>query len=460
MSAGAHKGQVVTFYSYKGGTGRTMAVANVGCVLASRHSPNRRVLLIDWDLEAPGLHRYFPETVNPDQPRAGVIDLFEELSDAVSCDAAPLEPELIVEQIDLHRFVEGTNVEGVFVMVAGRFDDRYAARVNAFDWAGLHERSPNLFRALGERLAAAFDFVLIDSRTGITDTSGICTGLLPEKLVAVFTPNRQSLDGVIELVRRSVRYRLRSDDLRPLTVFPLPSRVDTAEPKLEAEWRRGSKTSGFIGYQATFEALFADAYAIEDCDLTQYFDGVRIAHVPQYAYGEDVAIVVEQDVLKDKSLTRSYAFFASQIVALGSPWSLELSNVSDFDVLVSFANSDAAVAWRIGDELIRRGVRAWLHYEQLRPAARYEKTYLEIVGKARVGVVLLGQHQSPMDFQRKEIAALLDAKRRRSAVQVIPVLLPGVVNVPRELESLERISMRSMEDVAAYDRLAAFVLGS
>jgi len=49
-------GKIVTFYSYKGGTGRSMALANVAWILASN---GKRVLAIDWDLEAPGLHRYF-----------------------------------------------------------------------------------------------------------------------------------------------------------------------------------------------------------------------------------------------------------------------------------------------------------------------------------------------------------------------------------------------------------------
>ncbi len=49
-------GKIVTFYSYKGGTGRTMALANVGWILAST---GLKVLVIDWDLDSPGLHRYF-----------------------------------------------------------------------------------------------------------------------------------------------------------------------------------------------------------------------------------------------------------------------------------------------------------------------------------------------------------------------------------------------------------------
>ena len=49
-------GQIITFYSYKGGTGRSMALANVAWILASN---GKRVLVVDWDLEAPGLHEYF-----------------------------------------------------------------------------------------------------------------------------------------------------------------------------------------------------------------------------------------------------------------------------------------------------------------------------------------------------------------------------------------------------------------
>ena len=49
-------GNIITFYSYKGGTGRSMALANVSYLLASW---GYKVLLVDWDLEAPGLHNFF-----------------------------------------------------------------------------------------------------------------------------------------------------------------------------------------------------------------------------------------------------------------------------------------------------------------------------------------------------------------------------------------------------------------
>ena len=49
-------GRIVSFYSYKGGVGRSMTLANVAWILASN---GYRVLTIDWHLDAPGLHRYF-----------------------------------------------------------------------------------------------------------------------------------------------------------------------------------------------------------------------------------------------------------------------------------------------------------------------------------------------------------------------------------------------------------------
>ena len=47
----------VTFYSFKGGVGRTMALLNCAIKLAKR---GRRILVVDFDLEAPSLHTYEP----------------------------------------------------------------------------------------------------------------------------------------------------------------------------------------------------------------------------------------------------------------------------------------------------------------------------------------------------------------------------------------------------------------
>lgn len=213
------RGSVVTFYSYKGGTGRTMALANCACLLAEREGAARdAVLVVDWDLEAPGLHRFFPPRLRTldarldlgldDQP--GLIDLFINLAEALP----PADPAdeaqarnaaaSALDALPLASFIAPTDVRGVSILRAGRDDDNlYSRRVNTFQWETLFRRAPDIYPMLAERLAREFRWVLIDSRTGVTDISGICTSLMPEKLVVVFTPNRQSLTGVRELVKRA-----------------------------------------------------------------------------------------------------------------------------------------------------------------------------------------------------------------------------------------------------------------
>ena len=74
-------GRVVTFYSFKGGTGRTMALANVAWILAAN---GKRVLVVDWDLESPGLHRFYHPFMDGEvmASASGIIDMIREFEDA------------------------------------------------------------------------------------------------------------------------------------------------------------------------------------------------------------------------------------------------------------------------------------------------------------------------------------------------------------------------------------------
>src|SRR4051794_23443603 len=66
---------IVTFYSFKGGVGRTLALANVGVVLAQG---GHRVLVVDFDLEAPGLTRYLENVFGGGlQLNCGLLELLE-----------------------------------------------------------------------------------------------------------------------------------------------------------------------------------------------------------------------------------------------------------------------------------------------------------------------------------------------------------------------------------------------
>jgi eukaryotic-like serine/threonine-protein kinase len=237
---GPAPGTMVTFYSYKGGTGRSMVLANIA-FLAGRYfaTANEKILVIDWDLEAPGLHRYFSDKCDSSQyaDRPGVIDYFvtiqRKLDTKLYDRLSSAEASKVLQQIaPLEDYVIPDVAQGVDLIKAGRFGAGYTEAVASFDWAEFYRRYHRVYRTFIEHLTSRYSMCFVDSRTGLSDISGVCTMLMPEKLVAVFTPNRQSLEGVIEVVSKAIEYRSKSDDPRPLSVFPLPSRIVTDEHRL------------------------------------------------------------------------------------------------------------------------------------------------------------------------------------------------------------------------------------
>lgn len=331
-------GQVITFYSYKGGTGRTMALANVACLLAQQQQENNGagVLMIDWDLEAPGLHRYFRDqfnnsfgnTDNPEQAFdefPGLIDLFEALEAEVSEGITEQELRNIIDQLLFNDFIIKTDITCLSFIKAGRFNENYEERVTVFDWVSLFNNAQGLFTILAEHLTKRFKYILIDSRTGMTDISNICTKLLPEKLVVVFTPNRQSLTGLSQLIRDATKYR-KSNDERSFAVFPLPSRIELSESSLKEDWRLGNLDKKIDGYQPIFEKLFREVYNVPECKLQAYFDEVQIQQSTRYAYGEDIAVLIER-TRDSLSLYRSYERFVKYLL-INFPW--EMPPVPEF----------------------------------------------------------------------------------------------------------------------------------
>lgn len=308
-----------------------MVLANTACLLAQTPEGQGGVLMVDWDLEAPGLHRYFadrftrrfgnPETAPADlDNHPGLIDFFIALAaeidklPPIAEEPTPEIQEQLRRAVNPDSYILPTDVPNVFLLKAGAFDEAYAKRVNTFPWEPLYQRAPWMIPLVADWFTSRFRYTLIDSRTGITDTSGICTMLLPDKLIAVFTPNQQSLDGVLQMVERSTNYRRRSSDLRPLSVFPLPSRIEASEPEMRERWRKGANA----GYQPRFEALFRKIWELDDCNLDAYFNEVQIQHASAYAYGEKVAVLLEKS--NDRtSLRRAYVSFVERL-ALDEPW--------------------------------------------------------------------------------------------------------------------------------------------
>lgn len=313
-------GEVTTFYSYKGGVGRTMALANLALMLARRGGPP--VLMVDWDLEAPGLHYYFPAA----QDGPGLLELFE----ACRAELQQRAGQYPSSEALAHAVLDAVNWEQYLVRAhyhrplwllrAGRCDDSHAERAAELDWQGLFDACPALFRTFAARLARHFGHVLVDARSGRADSAAICTTLLPTRLALVFAPNRQNLDGLAALVLRATSYRLsHEDEQRPLLIYPLPSRIEAGDEAQRTLWRRGDAAGAVEGYQPLFERALAEAYGFPSLSLEAYFDEVQLQQCASLTCGEPLPALAEQ--APDRlSLLRGYSAFLGWFRDGWCPW--------------------------------------------------------------------------------------------------------------------------------------------
>ncbi len=194
--------RVITFYAFKGGVGRTMTLANVAFRLADRHG--LKVVAVDFDLEAPGLHSFFELSPKVITQSPGVLDYCEAWEEALR-ENAPAPPDPVSYLVPIEEGPGKPSQGSLRLLLAGRQDDSYDARLGRFDWKRFYSESAGAaaLEHLRNTLAEHADVVLIDSRTGLTDPGGICTIQIPDAVVLMTAPNKQSIEG-IERVARSI----------------------------------------------------------------------------------------------------------------------------------------------------------------------------------------------------------------------------------------------------------------
>lgn len=387
-------GTVVTFYSYKGGTGRSMALANTAWILAAS---GLHVLAVDWDLESPGLHRYFhPFLVDRSLATTrGVLDLVRDFA-AAGLERGPEGDDAVAEQARLaryavsleHDFAGGGTLDFV---PAGRQDAGYGSRVSTFDWDSLYRRQGGgrLVEALRADMKAAYDYVLIDSRTGLSDTAGICTVALPDVVVDCFTLNTQSIDGAAA-VAAQIRDLAGPD--RRVRVLPVPMRVEDGEQtKLEA---------GRDYARARFRGLLAD---LDHEDRERYWGDVEIPYKPYYAYEEILATFGDRP-RQENTLLAAYERLTAVVTGgrvrelVPPEEALRRRLLAEFerpraaipsDVFVSYAEQDRTWAEWLGAVLAAEGYRVVLQRGNLAPGADLSRETARALTGTACTVVLL-----------------------------------------------------------------------
>ncbi|WP_437732023.1 KGGVGR-motif variant AAA ATPase [Sorangium sp. So ce1335] len=363
--------RVITFYSYKGGVGRTMAVANVAYRLANTHGLN--VIAVDWDLEAPGLHRFFGISSDVAGSNSGLLDYFVAWRDAVARNDPEPPPE--VERV-LDWFVPITDENhaprfgSLRVLLAGRLDSDYDDRLAGFHWQDFYSRTEGsaAVETLREKLVENADVVLIDSRTGLTDIGGICTIQLPDGVVLLTAPNHQSFEGT-ERVARAIAgapEKERAEREKP-RVWLAVSRVPLVEESyLADEW--------FGHHNQVFEKGVQDGLWLRE----DHPDGIRTHVIPHRArWGFDEKVLREGGMVDPKDpLVLAYEQLTGTLLRWRLKESVPLTppltdpSTPSRPKDIAALQEEAAAAERRGDTL---GLAITLHKlaEELHNANRY-----------------------------------------------------------------------------------------
>ena len=283
----------VAFYGYKGGAGRSLLAANVAYTLsasikreAASASPARdlrgqNVLLIDWDLEAPGVGDFL-DAVGPGtgprriseawQQQRGIFDLLSECAEDGGELKGPIERFLTKNLINVRRR-EPSSLEptaslsgslsllGPALMV-GR---EYEAELLTVNWL-------DFFRSKGEQFALAFsdactslgyDLVIIDTRTGINLTTLYVLRWLAHEVFFISPKSHQALEGTRRMW--SVLRKMSGPGERPEQSLVLSRHQDGIHKEIDAYIKEA-----FTGNHLTFE--FPHIAALRN-DEQLFFEG-------------------------------------------------------------------------------------------------------------------------------------------------------------------------------------------
>jgi len=198
---------ILTFYSYKGGTGRTTALAFFASWLATNYS--KKVVIIDCDFEAPGLTNYFDIS----EERKGIA---EYLLDA---DYAKFKGQILDIKKDYAHKVryEYVGKGDIFIIPAGNLSNEKVnenndrthlsdylealARLDLTSVNHIIEQFESFFADLQTQLELDFEnsIILIDSRTGFNDTFAVLS-TLSDIIVGFFGINKQSQVGITQFL--------------------------------------------------------------------------------------------------------------------------------------------------------------------------------------------------------------------------------------------------------------------
>jgi len=192
---------IITFYSYKGGMGRSTTLASCAAYLANHQSMN--IVIIDCDLEAPGFTNYYLNEPDEIIFHNGFV---EYLLDFETSEEQPIISDYVWE---VSKEFSGDGL--IRIMPAGNLSDeliegndilethrrQYLEGLARIDIASKYQTVSN-FKSLIQNINLELkpDVIFIDSRTGFNDIFGLSAFQFSDIVVGFFGNNAQSTPGL------------------------------------------------------------------------------------------------------------------------------------------------------------------------------------------------------------------------------------------------------------------------
>ncbi|MEI8373241.1 MAG: hypothetical protein WCJ35_10465 [Planctomycetota bacterium] len=192
---------IVVFYSFKGGVGRSTALASFAI---QRARVGERVVVIDFDLDAPGVGVLLAADPSGMIASWGVIDyLLERPYDSVD----------LRDYYHACRQSAVTQSGEILVFPAGCLNGDFLGKLARVDFElpvgekiGSHVQ---LLREVRDELQP--DWILLDTRTGLSESSGLLLGGLAHLHVLFGTSSEQSWQGLRVIIDRLGANRVLAD---------------------------------------------------------------------------------------------------------------------------------------------------------------------------------------------------------------------------------------------------------
>ncbi|MEM6662649.1 MAG: AAA family ATPase [Pseudomonadota bacterium] len=391
------RGKVFTFYSFKGGVGRSMAMANIAVLVAAA---GKKVLMVDFDLEAPGLEHFFlphdGDLAKTLSGTSGVIDLLQpEPADWRQCIAnVRIDDKTMAALAGKDGYQpQATRLDIMHSGKASRPHEKYAAQVQALDWTRLYKEIGigTRFAELRAEWIEDYDFVFVDSRTGVTDIGDLCTVVLPDRLVMLFVTNHQNINGIGDMYDRVLEEHAEQPipQRDKLKVLPVLSRDEFySEDTLSREWRKKAADR--------LRPLFRD-WLPESLDPLQAMQKIFVPYFAIWSFGEALPVVTNpEDIANPSRINAAYSRIKHLIL-----------DDLDWSILDAMADPGEAASARVAqrEELDRERDKLLFEMEQER-RTMLEEAYAREAERQR-------EQEELADRLRVEMAEK-DAERHRA----------------------------------------------